>query len=483
MRGIRLRRSLVFRLVLALLGVSVIGVVLTVAFARWVAYREFDRLVVERAQNDFLTEVTAYYESQGSWQGLTEYLHDTRPFASTFQHGFPNRYNNSTGNTFGNFPRPLYPYALVDAQGTVIVPAGPYQQGAKLTAGQISKGVPIQVNGVTVGEAVQVSLPPQLDPREQGYLQRTSISSIFAGLTAVIIALILSVFLARSLTRPLRELTAATRAMARGELGRQVPVHSQDELGELASSFNQMSSDLARSNELRRQMTADIAHDLRTPLSVLSGYLEALRDGVLEPSPERFDAMFGEARHLQRLIDDLRTLSLADAGELALAPTHVPPGLVLEQAVSSYGPHVAQQSVGLSLEVEPDLPKIEVDTDRMAQVFANLISNALRYTPAGGHIRLGARRQDGHVLLQVQDSGSGISPEDIPHIFDRFYRGEGARQGESGESGLGLAIAKSLIELNGGKIGVESAIGEGTTFTISFPVEKPTPPKEEATPA
>jgi signal transduction histidine kinase len=478
-----MKRSLVFRLVLALLGVSVIGVVLTVVFARWVAYREFDRLVLERAQNDFITEVTAYYETQGSWQGVTDYLHTIRPYGNSSQRAFPNRYDSPPNGNYGDFPRPFYPYALVDTHGTVVVAAGTYQLGAQLTASQISKGVPIQVNSATVGKAVSVGLPPQLDPREQGYLQRTSISSIFAGLTAVIIALILSVFLARSLTRPLRELTAATRAMAHGELGRQVPVRSQDELGELASSFNQMSSDLARSNELRRQMTADIAHDLRTPLSVLSGYLEALRDGVLEPSAERFDAMFGEARHLQRLIDDLRTLSLADAGELALTPTPVPPGLVLEQAVSSYGPHVAQQEVGLSLEVEPDLPKIEVDTDRMAQVFANLISNALRYTPAGGQIRLGARRQDGHVLLQVQDSGSGIRPEDIPHIFDRFYRGEGARQGEAGESGLGLAIAKSLIELNGGKIGVESTIGQGTTFTIAFPVEPPAQPKEEANPA
>jgi two-component system sensor histidine kinase BaeS len=474
-----MRRSLVFRLVLALLGVSVIGVVLTVAFARWVAYREFDRLVLERAQNDFITEVTAYYEAQGSWQGVTDYLHTTRLYGSNLPRAFSNRYNNPPSGNFGDFPHPFYPYALVDAHGTVVVASGTYQLGNNLTPSQTAKGVPIQVNGVIVGKAVSVGLPPQLDPREQGYLQRTTISSVFAGLIAVIIALIISVFLARSLTRPLREMTAATRAMAHGELGRQVPVRSQDELGELASSFNQMSSDLARSNDLRRQMTADIAHDLRTPLSVLSGYLEALRDGVLEPSSERFDAMFGEARHLQRLIDDLRTLSLADAGELALAPTSIPPGLVLEQAVSSYGPHVAQQEVGLSLEVEPDLPRIEVDTDRMAQVFANLISNALRYTPAGGQIRLGARRQDGHVLLQVQDSGSGISPGDIPHIFDRFYRGEGARQGESGESGLGLAIAKSLIELNGGKIGVESTIGQGTTFTITFPVEPPDQPKDQ----
>lgn len=469
-----MKRSLVLRLVLALLGVSMIGVVLTVVFARWVAYREFDRLVVERSQTEFITDVTGYYEQQGSWEGVTDYLYSIRPFGNPYLHYFSNRFNASPNENHGDFQRPLYPYALVDAQGTVVAPAGPYQLGANLTQSQISKGVPVMVSGTRVGTAVSVGLPPQLDPREQIYLQRTTIASLFAALIAVIIALILSVFLARSLTRPLRELTAATRTIAHGKLGQQVPVRSQDELGELALSFNQMSSDLARSNEIRRQMTADIAHDLRTPLSILSGYLEALRDGVLEPSAERFDAMFGEARHLQRLIDDLRTLSLADAGELTLSRTSVPPKWVLEQAVTSYGPHAAQQKVDISLEVEPDLPKIDVDTDRMAQVFANLISNALRYTPAGGHIQLGARRQDGHVLLQIQDSGSGINPEDIPHIFDRFYRGEGARPGESGETGLGLAIAKSLIELNGGKIGVESTLGHGTTFTIAFPVKAPT---------
>jgi two-component system sensor histidine kinase BaeS len=474
-----MRRSLVLRLVLALLGVSVIGVVLTVAFARWVAYREFDRLVIERSQNDFLSAVSSYYEQQGSWDGVTDYLYTLRPSSNTPLHTFSNRFNSTPYNSHGDFPRQLYPYALVDVNGTVVAPAGPYQLGTNLSTSQISKGVPVLVNGDKVGTAISVGLPPQLDPRERGYLQRTTMSSLYAALTVVIIALILSVFLARSLTRPLRELTAATREMARGKLGQQVPVRSQDELGELALAFNQMSSDLARANDLRRQMTADIAHDLRTPLSILSGYLEALRDGVLEPSTERFEAMFGEARHLQRLIDDLRTLSLADAGELTLSRTSVPPRLVLDQAVSSYGPHAAQHEVGLSVEVEPDLPKIEVDTDRMAQVFANLISNALRYTPAGGQIRLGARRQDGHVLMQVQDNGSGINPEDIPHIFDRFYRGDGARQGESGETGLGLAIAKSLIELNGGNISVESTPGQGTTFTIAFPLKGPVQPKEE----
>jgi signal transduction histidine kinase len=220
-------------------------------------------------------------------------------------------------------------------------------------------------------------------------------------------------------------------------------------------------------------MTADIAYDLRTPLTVISGYLESLRDGVLKPTHERFDAMYKEAQHLQRLVEDLRTLSLADAGELSLQLEATPPRSLLERLAATFQHQAEQRQVTLQVEVEPELPAVNVDPERMAQVLGNLISNALRYTPEGGQITLSAQRQASAVALQVQDNGAGITPEALPHIFERFYRGDTARhdcgQSDDGESGLGLAIARSIVELHGGTITADSAPGKGTKIAIVLP--------------
>ncbi len=278
--------------------------------------------------------------------------------------------------------------------------------------------------------------------------------------------------MAYTLTRSIRELTEATNDIARGNLGRQVKVRSRDEMGDLASSFNKMSQDLARATQMRRQMTADIAHDLRSPLSVISGYTEALSDGKLCGSPEIYEILYQETLYLKRLIDDLRELSLADSGELPLCLQPVQPRALLEQAATRQAVAAQQKEISLRLEDMPDIPLIQADYERLAQVLDNLINNALRYTPAQGEIILSARVAGDHVQMHVQDSGSGISPEDLPHIFDRFYRGDKSRQG-NGESGLGLAIARSLVEAHGGTISAKSQPGQGTIFTISLPRAHP----------
>jgi signal transduction histidine kinase len=334
----------------------------------------------------------------------------------------------------------------------------------------LAQGVEIEVDGQVVGTALVTGDPPPLDRREAQYLARTNRASLYAALAATLIALFLGVFLARRLTRPVRELTTATRAMAKGELAQQVPVRSQDELGELAASFNQMSADLARANELRRQMTADIAHDLRTPLSVIKGYTEGLRDGILQPTSETFQIIHQEAEQLSRLVEDLRTLSLADAGELTLTRQLAHPRELLERTAAAHLPRAQQLEIGLQVTAEANVPAVNVDPERMAQVLGNLVSNALRHTPAGGRISLAAAQRGSNVLLTVQDTGVGIAPDKLRRIFTRFYRGDESRQAHEGESGLGLAIAKSLVELHGGAISVESTLGEGTTFAIALPV-------------
>jgi len=214
-------------------------------------------------------------------------------------------------------------------------------------------------------------------------------------------------------------------------------------------------------------MTADIAHDLRTPLSVILGYSEALADGKLPGTPETFDAMYRQAQHLNRLIEDLRTLSLADAGQLSLVCRPVEPRGLLEHTALAYLP--AAEAGGVSLVVEEvDAPLIPVDLDRILQVLGNLVSNALRHTPHGGQVSLSAAQENGYVLLRVRDTGPGIPVEDLPHIFERFYRGDKTREA-NGASGLGLAIARSLVEAHNGRITAEN-VSDGAQFVISLPV-------------
>jgi signal transduction histidine kinase len=359
---------------------------------------------------------------------------------------------------------------LLDAAGCVIGPTdSEYNAGECLPARQVAKGEAVVVNDQTVGTVIQTGVLPARDPAEEAFLVRTGHGLLWGTIGATIVALLLGFALSRNLTRPLRRLTEAIHKMAAGDLEQRVDIRSHDEIGELAGAFNSMSSQLAQSNQARRQMTADIAHELRNPLMVMTGYIEALRDGVLRPTPERFDMMYEEAQHLQRLVADLRILSLADAGELPLTRQNAAPESLLSRVAEAYGP--AAEKAGVRLVVTPasaPLPEVFVDVERMVQVLANLVTNALRHTPAGGAVTLGAQREGHSVVLTVSDSGEGIAPDVLPRIFDRFYRADNARQ-NGDESGLGLAIVKSIITNHGGGISAASEVGQGSTFTIHLP--------------
>jgi signal transduction histidine kinase len=260
----------------------------------------------------------------------------------------------------------------------------------------------------------------------------------------------------------------------------------------LAAQFNRMSADLARATRLRRQMTADVAHDLRTPLTVIAGYLEALRDHVLKPTPERFATMYDETRLLLRLVDDLHTLSLADAGDLPIERRPNAPRQLLEHVAETYHHAAAQQGVALRVDAADAVPELCVDGEQLARALGNLVSNALRYTPAGGTITLHASvkckflsseltsemaepqnsrlKTQNSVVFTVSDTGTGIAAEHLPSIFERFYRADASRQQATGGSGLGLAIVRSIVEAHGGQVGVESVLDGGTTFTIALPL-------------
>jgi two-component system sensor histidine kinase BaeS len=462
--------SLTTKLVLAFLLVSLTGAALAAGFARWATSREFDRLVLDQTQSNFVTQLAAYYQANGSWAGVMGSL--PSPRAPAPQTNPRAHEGGSPGPDAQRPPAPPSEFVLLDRNRIVVVPAAGYQVGDHVPAGKLSREAPVEADGQVVGTVLATGRPIALDPKEQQYLARTTQALLLAGVLSMLGALILGAVLARTLTQPLRELTAATRAMAKGELGPQVPIRSRDELGDLAASFNQMSTDLAKASELRMQMTADVAHELRTPLTVMAGYIEALRDGILQPTPERFEAMNLEAQQLKRLVDDLRTLSLADAGELPLARQPTAPRALLERVAAAFRHRADQAHIALRITGDEQLPDVNVDPERLVQVLENLISNAIRHTDEGGEILLSARFTGAEVLLAVQDSGRGIAPDLLPHVFDRFYRGEAGRAAEGGESGLGLAIAKSIVEAHGGSITAgSSGAGMGATFTIRLPAK------------
>jgi signal transduction histidine kinase len=418
---------------------------------------EFDRFVLSRDQVNMINVLTAYYQANHSWRGI-EAIAVRNP---------------SKNPNYRSYVRA--PVTLTDADGTVILSGGRYRRGQQIEPDEGGRVVPINIEGETVGwlsfDALENRAPRTAESLELGFLERFNRAILFGAAGAIVVALLIGVLLARTISRPVRELTLATHAVAQGELGRQVPVRAEDELGELADSFNRMSADLALSNQLRRQMTADVAHELRTPLSIILGYTEALSDGKMAGSSDTFELLHDEAHRLSRLVDDLRVLSLADAGELPLTRRPVLPHALLERAEAAYAEQARQRDIALQVDAAPDLPEIEVDPDRMAQVFNNLVSNALRYTPEGGRIRLAARPAPEAVILSVQDTGRGIAPEDLPRVFERFYRGDKSRH-EHGESGLGLAIAKSIVDAHAGTISVESTPGAGTKFAIRLPVSQ-----------
>lgn len=285
----------------------------------------------------------------------------------------------------------------------------------------------------------------------------------------------------RGIATPLADVMAAADAVAEGDLSVRVSAHEPGEFGQLARSFNRMAEELERADQQRRNLTADVAHELRTPLHIIQGNLEGVLDGVYEPTAEHIDATLDETRLLARLVDDLRTLSLAEAGQLPLVWESVNVAELLADVDTSFSGQAEAAGVDLCVgtDGDPSAMVVIADAGRLDQVLGNLIANALRHTPAGGTITLWARPAPaaagapGHdgVRIVVRDTGEGIPAKDLPYIFDRFWRGDRSRSHADGAgSGLGLAIARQLIQLHGGRIEVESQIGQGTTFTIELPV-------------
>jgi two-component system sensor histidine kinase BaeS len=279
----------------------------------------------------------------------------------------------------------------------------------------------------------------------------------------------------QDIARPLADLMDAADAVAAGDLHVHVLEEGPGDFGRIAQTFNRMARELERAEEQRRNLTADVAHELRTPLAIIQGNLEGLLDGVYQPTAEHLTAMLDETRWLARLIDDLRILSLAESGQLVLHKEVVAVDELLADLSTSFGGQAEAKGIRLCLAASDQLAGVTVNADvgRLYQVLGNLVVNALRYTPSGGTITLQGERVPGSVRLIVRDTGKGIAPEDIPSIFDRFWRGDAARSRTEGVGGgLGLSIARQLALAHAGRIEVESQPGQGATFTVQLPADE-----------
>jgi signal transduction histidine kinase len=294
---------------------------------------------------------------------------------------------------------------------------------------------------------------------------------LWSGLLAIGIALLLTFLLSRRILAPVKALTGAARQFGKGDFSHRVEYKGKGELGELASSFNSMAEDLERTERLRRNMVADVAHELRTPLSNLKGYLEAISDGVVKPDEATIKSLNEEASSLSRLVEDLQELSLSDAGKLRMIVQPDDISRLIKETITVFQTKAAAKSLTISADLPAALPLVNIDSHRIKQVLYNLLDNAVAHSSKEGRITVTVREQNDKVYVSVADTGEGIPAEDLPMIFERFYRVDKSRARATGGSGLGLTIAKRLVEAHGGTIEVKSKPGQGSTFTFSLPVQ------------
>ena len=296
----------------------------------------------------------------------------------------------------------------------------------------------------------------------------------YAITASVLAALLVSLFLSRRIVAPVRTLTEASQHIADGHYEKRVDVNGSDEIAQLATSFNQMATQLEQVESMRRQLIGDVTHELRTPLTSIKGYMEGLVDGVLPSTPETFDQIHREADRLSRLVDDLQELSRIEAKAYSLDLRPVAVTNLVQTTVKRLSPQATTRRITLRSNLPADLPPLLADEDRITQVLVNLVANAIQYTPEGGDVTISTARVDDEIHISVKDTGIGIPPEHIGNLFTRFYRVDKSRSRQAGGgSGIGLTIAHHLVEAHGGRIWAESqGEGQGSTFTFSLKMAK-----------
>jgi len=461
-----IRKSLKAKLIISYLAVALLTVLVVSVFIRFTSGKQFLNLVAEQQASLLKDEAVYYFVDNGNLDGFFDYYLSSLVLDPNADPGIDPRQKPP-----GFFPREIRgKHGLVDLNFKAIIPFLNYQIGQVVNEKDRKDLIAVNVDGKTIAWIIpDKSIAFKYSAEEQVFLKRVNQAILYAALAGIIGAILMGIILAAFFLKPIHNLILASKKMAEGDLQQTVPVQSLDELGQLSTTFNQMSSDLAASDRQRRQLTADITHDLSTPLQVISGYVEMLEDGEITLSHQQIQMINGEIELLRRLVNDLSMLSQADAKDLQMQIVQVDPNVLFERAYHAFVDLAKKENKTIEYRPINNVPMIRVDEGRMFQVIGNLIDNAMRYTPTDGRIVLSVLYENDQVELRISDSGSGINPEDLPYVFDRFYRADKARDGNSGKMGLGLAISKALVLAQGGTIHVESPVGgQGTTFVIRF---------------
>jgi two-component system OmpR family sensor kinase len=464
------RLTLAFALVV-LVAVAAIGLLADLtagrAFRQYLSYTD-----IARFQN--LTDLlTQYYETEGNWEGVDNILQQVRIVSS-----------NAPPPVIGRFPGTLawrdeqVQIILADGRGRVVYERPVENLGRKLSRDERAAAQEITAGDQVVGMLV-IARPVEsaiLGPLEQTFVTRLRWLLVVGALLAVGLGLLLGLAISRNLTAPLGRLAGAARAVANRDFSRRVNVEGSAEIAEVARAFNEMTTKLEQSEGQRQNMVADVAHELRTPISVIQGNLRAILDDVYPLDKAEISRLYDETRLLSRLVDDLRELALADAGQLRLHVRPVDTVRLIQGTLDNLSLAAEAQEIELRAELPRTLPSVQADADRLTQVLRNLLVNALQHTPRGGVVIVSACNTDSVVEIVVSDTGEGIVPQDLSHVFDRFWRADRARaRGDrwTGGTGLGLSIAHSLVTAQGGRIWVESNPGEGSTFHFTVPTTPP----------
>ncbi|MGB6874194.1 MAG: ATP-binding protein [Dehalococcoidia bacterium] len=442
--------SLWFRLSMAFAVIMVVTVGTIYFFVSQriaVEVEYYEEISAQYRSDQIQSSLYIHYWEKQSWEGVQSVVVDASSIAGT--HIILTAANGTV---------------LADSQGKLLgeyYNPDPPDSPLELTWGPVILG------------RVYISLDPEAEPYVapfRGLSASINRFLLLGGSLAIGIALILTFVLSRRLSSPIGVLANAARRLGRGDLSQRVQFQSKGEVKVLAQAFNSMAADLEHAEQLRRNLVADVAHELRTPLSNIQGYLEAIRDRVMKPNAATIRSLNEETALLSRLVDELQELSLAEAGELKLVYQAEDIAKLVKLAVTPWQPQVAAKEILLSLDLPDNLPLVNIDRQRVNQVLHNLLENAVAHTHKGGTINVAAITQGDWVEVCVSDTGEGIPAEDLPNIFERFYRVDRSRARATGGSGLGLTIARRLVESHGGKITVQSELRKGSRFSFTLPI-------------
>lgn len=448
------------KLIVTYLVMSAFTALIIYVFTYATSEARVDKLVANHMVREMVNEVESWYANEQSWAGFPEYFKSLHPpIPQGKEQGWDNLQNGGTKKA-----------GLVTSERRVLLKYLDFQPGDMIPQAYLAKARPVKYQQETIAwvippETTGISFNSQL----QVFLDNI-LDVVFMSLAVSLLAsLTLGVVFAKFIVKPIETLIKATSGIASGKLNQKTSSDRDDEIGDLSRSFNKMSEDLVTADKQRRQLTADVTHDIGTPIQVISGYIEMAQEGQLVLNEERIAIIASELEQVRRLVSDMSLLAQTDAKTLSiqLAPTDIPS--LLCRMVRMHQFTCDAKGIELKLDYAEPLPQPELDEVRMIQVLGNLINNAIRYVPQGGTITIGAYCYDNRLILKVSDSGCGIAPNDLPFIFDRFYRSDVSRTGTSGKMGLGLSISRGLVEMQGGTIRAESDGKAGSQFLIEIP--------------